>query len=115
MRQTPTNPALTKVTLKVKATDDASYSPPFTIGGDSGNVKFRAHYYSGRDIGAVVPMGRQGQFEWILSGQPTNTRPTVGWETGKEIQDGQKIPSPTVDELKDFFKGRMLKMMQVSL
>ncbi|WP_152411163.1 DUF1542 domain-containing protein, partial [Streptococcus pneumoniae] len=101
----PTNPALTKVTLKVKATDDASYSPPFTIGGDSGNVKFRAHYYSGRDIGAVVPMGRQGQFEWILSGQPTNTRPTVGWETGKEIQDGQKIPSPTVDELKDFFKG----------
>ncbi|VRN10580.1 surface anchored protein [Streptococcus pneumoniae] len=101
----PTNPALTKVTLKVKATDNASYSPPFTIGGDSGNVKFRAHYYSGRDIGAVVPMGRQGQFEWILSGQPTNTRPTVGWETGKEIQDGQKIPSPTVDELKDFFKG----------
>ncbi|CIQ33394.1 DUF1542 domain-containing protein [Streptococcus pneumoniae] len=101
----PTNPALTKVTLKVKATDDASYSPPFTIGGDSGNVKFRAHYYSGRDIGAIVPMGRQGQFEWILSGQPTNTRPTVGWETGKEIQDGQKIPSPTVDELKDFFKG----------
>ncbi|VNN95814.1 surface anchored protein [Streptococcus pneumoniae] len=101
----PTNPALTKVTLKVKATDDASYSPPFTIGGDSGNVKFRAHYYSGRDIGAVVPMGRQGQFEWILSGQPTNTRPTVGWETGKEIQDGQKIPSPTVDKLKDFFKG----------
>ncbi|CJF29063.1 surface anchored protein [Streptococcus pneumoniae] len=101
----PTNPALTKVTLKVKATDDASYSPPFTIGGDSGNVKFRAHYYSGRDIGGVVPMGRQGQFEWILSGQPTNTRPTVDWETGKEIQDGQEIPSPTVDELKDFFKG----------
>ncbi|CEX08774.1 surface anchored protein [Streptococcus pneumoniae] len=101
----PTNPALTKVTLKVKATDGASYSPPFTIGGDSGNVKFRAHYYSGRDIGGVVPMGRQGQFEWILSGQPTNTRPTVDWETGKEIQDGQEIPSPTVDELKDFFKG----------
>ncbi|CIP34371.1 surface anchored protein [Streptococcus pneumoniae] len=50
-------------------------------------------------------MGRQGQFEWILSGQPTNTRPTVDWETGKEIQDGQEIPSPTVDELKDFFKG----------
>lgn len=101
----PTNPSMTKVTLKVKNTDDALYTPPFIIGSDRGNVKFRAHYYNGRNIGGVVPMNHDSDLEWILSSEPTNTEPTVSWETGKEVRDGQKIPSPTEEELKDLFKG----------
>ncbi|CIY18591.1 surface anchored protein [Streptococcus pneumoniae] len=101
----PTNPAMTKLTLKVKDTDAALYSSPFTIGSDRGNVKFRAHYYNGGNINGPVPSGRTSDLDWILSETPTNTVPTVSWQTGKEVQDGQKIPSPTVDELKDLFKG----------
>ncbi|WP_050271628.1 YSIRK-type signal peptide-containing protein, partial [Streptococcus pneumoniae] len=101
----PTNPAMTKVTLKVKDTDEALYNSPFTIGHGRGNVKFRAHYYNGGNINEPVPSGRISDLNWILSDAPTNTKPIVSWETGKEVQDGQKIPSPTVDELKDLFKG----------
>ncbi|HEW2799277.1 TPA: YSIRK-type signal peptide-containing protein, partial [Streptococcus pneumoniae] len=101
----PTNPAMTKVTLKVKDTDEALYNSPFTIGHGRGNVKFRAHYYNGGNINEPVPSGRTSDLNWILSDAPTNTKPIVSWETGKEVQDGQKIPSPTVDELKDLFKG----------
>ncbi|MDV8632443.1 YSIRK-type signal peptide-containing protein, partial [Streptococcus pneumoniae] len=101
----PTNPAMTKVTLKVKDTDEALYNSPFTIGHGRGNVKFRAHYYNGGNINESVPSGRTSDLNWILSDAPTNTKPIVSWETGKEVQDGQKIPSPTVDELKDLFKG----------
>ncbi|VJF29175.1 surface anchored protein [Streptococcus pneumoniae] len=101
----PTNPAMTKVTLKVKDTDEALYNSPFTIGHGRGNVKFRAHYYNGGNINEPVPSGRTSDLNWILSDAPTNTIPTVSWETGKEVQNGQKIPSPTVDELKDLFKG----------
>ncbi|WP_152312560.1 DUF1542 domain-containing protein, partial [Streptococcus pneumoniae] len=101
----PTNPAMTKVTLKVKDTDEALYNSPFTIGSDRGNVKFRAHYYNGGNINGPVSVGRVSDLDWILSEEPTNTIPTVSWETGKEVQNGQKIPSPTVDELKDLFKG----------
>ncbi|VMT87922.1 surface anchored protein [Streptococcus pneumoniae] len=101
----PTNPAMTKVTLKVKDTDEALYNSPFTIGHGRGNVKFKAHYYNGENINEPVPSGRTSDLNWILSEEPTNTKPIVSWETGKEVQDGQKIPSPTVDELKDLFKG----------
>ncbi|CRH94914.1 surface anchored protein [Streptococcus pneumoniae] len=101
----PTNPAMTKVTLKVKDTDEALYNSPFTIGSDRGNVKFRAHYHNGGNINGPVSVGRVSDLDWILSEEPTNTIPTVSWETGKEVQNGQKIPSPTVDELKDLFKG----------
>ncbi|WP_461773358.1 DUF1542 domain-containing protein [Streptococcus pneumoniae] len=101
----PTNPAMTKVMLKVKDTDEALYNSPFTIGHGRGNVKFRAHYYNGGNINEPVPSGRTSDLNWILSDAPTNTKPIVSWETGKEVQDGQKIPSPTVDELKDLFKG----------
>ena len=101
----PTNPAMTKLTLKVKDTDAALYSSPFTIGSDRGNVKFRAHYYNGGNINGPVPSGRTSDQDWILSEEPTNTNPTASWQTGKEVQDGQKIPSPTVDDLKDLFKG----------
>uniref|UniRef100_UPI001563A8F6 YSIRK-type signal peptide-containing protein n=1 Tax=Streptococcus sp. k-628 TaxID=2582635 RepID=UPI001563A8F6 len=101
----PDNPSMTKVTLQVKDTDAALYSSPFTIGSDRGNVKFRAHYYNGGNINGPVSVGRVSDLDWILSEEPTNTIPTVSWETGKEVQNGQKIPSPTVDELKDLFKG----------
>ncbi|WP_152161050.1 YSIRK-type signal peptide-containing protein, partial [Streptococcus pneumoniae] len=101
----PTNPAMTKVMLKVKDTDEALYNSPFTIGHGRGNVKFRAHYYNGGNINEPVPSGLTSDLNWILSDAPTNTKPIVSWETGKEVQDGQKIPSPTVDELKDLFKG----------
>ncbi|OYL08691.1 hypothetical protein AK86_02680 [Streptococcus pneumoniae B1599] len=50
----PTNPAMTKVTLKVKDTDEALYNSPFTIGHGRGNVKFRAHYYNGGNINEPV-------------------------------------------------------------
>ncbi|MDS4680805.1 DUF1542 domain-containing protein [Streptococcus pneumoniae] len=101
----PTNPAMTKVTLKVKDTDEALYNSPFTIGHGRGNVKFRAHYYNGGNINEPVQSGLTSDLNWILSDAPTNTKPIASWETGKEVQDGQKIPSPTVDELKDLFKG----------
>ncbi|COA51674.1 surface anchored protein [Streptococcus pneumoniae] len=101
----PDNPSMTKVTLQVKDTDAALYNSPFTIGHGRGNVKFRAHYYNGGNINEPVPSGRTSDLNWILSDAPTNTKPIVSWETGKEVQDGQKIPSPTVDELKDLFKG----------
>ncbi|MEL0446611.1 YSIRK-type signal peptide-containing protein, partial [Streptococcus pneumoniae] len=101
----PANPSMTKVTLQVKDTDAALYSSPFTIGSGRGNVKFRAHYYNGGNINGPVSIGRTSDLDWILSEDPTNTVPTASWATGKEVQDGQKIPSPTVDELKDLFKG----------
>ncbi|WP_267240967.1 YSIRK-type signal peptide-containing protein, partial [Streptococcus sp. Marseille-Q6488] len=99
------NPAMTKVTLKVKDTNEALYKSPFTIGSDRGNVKFRAHYYNGGNINGPVPSGRTSDQDWILSAMPTNTNPVASWETGKEVQDGQSLPSPKVDELKDLFKG----------
>ena len=101
--QNTANKSITDITLRIK--DSALENPPFTIPTGEGAVKFRGHFYNGANINGPIGIGESQTNDWILSAASINTAPTVKWKNGKEIQDGQTIPSPTVDDLKGYFEG----------
>ncbi|MFQ6729413.1 hypothetical protein MU592_09545, partial [Streptococcus pneumoniae] len=101
--QNTANKSITDITLRVR--DSALENPPFTIPTGEGAVKFRGHFYNGANINGPIGIGESQNNDWILSAESINTAPTVKWKNGKEIQDGQTIPSPTVDDLKGYFEG----------
>ncbi|RJQ60220.1 YSIRK-type signal peptide-containing protein, partial [Streptococcus pseudopneumoniae] len=91
------DPSRINLTLRLKNTDPAS-TPSFRLQKGDNKIETRVHVPIGDNIWGRPASG------WVGS-SVTNTLPTVEWQSGKEVQEGQTIPSPTVDELKDYFVG----------
>ncbi|WP_267240332.1 Rib/alpha-like domain-containing protein, partial [Streptococcus sp. Marseille-Q6488] len=91
------DPSRINLTLRLKNTDPAS-TPSFRLQKGDNKIETRVHVPIGDNIWGRPASG------WVGS-SVTNTLPTVEWQSGKEVQEGQTIPSPTVDELKDYFAG----------
>ncbi|MFQ6729411.1 hypothetical protein MU592_09535, partial [Streptococcus pneumoniae] len=91
------DPSRINLTLRLKNTDPAS-TPSFRLQKGDNKIETRVHVPIGDNVWGRPASG------WVGS-SVTNTLPTVEWQSGKEVQEGQTIPSPTVDELKDYFAG----------